>query len=291
MDDVITRLNYINDKIIRINTCEDNYERMYQLYFSYTELNNIFGMPINYSKEIKEFGRKILDNIFNIINISPKHNELIFIPDILRGLLENKFESMYDNDDNINLMGHELDPLLKVTQSILDIFENYLYGVTNKNYYKNALKLLIYNADPISSEQLVIDYVRYSSINILNRLEEEGLIDSGELLAFRNHDIKDEMRILGIYRKEPLSKQELDKKITSYIVNRTNELKMFKDKSIKINSKISKFENILNDCKKCSYADNLMLNGSLLYDRIDDLQKALKEIKEAFDGGKENGIN
>ena len=291
METVLKRLEYINNEIIKINTYKDAYKRMYQLYFSYNELNNIFGMPINYSKEIKEFGKEILNNIFNIINESPKHNELIFIPDILRGLLENKFESMYDIDDSIQLMGHELNQLLDVTKIILDIFENYLYGVVNKDYYKYTLKSLIHNANPVSSNQIVIDYVRYASINILNRLEEEELIDLDEPLNFRNSNIKDEMRTFGIYRKEPLSKQELDEKITSYIVNRANELKLLKDKSISIDNKINKFTSILNGCKQYPHTDNLIINNSLLYDKLDELQKVLKEIKEAFDGGKENDNN
>ena len=291
METVLKRLEYIKNKVIRINTYDDSYERMYQLYFAYNELNNIFGMPVNYSDEIKKFGRDILDSIFNLINRSPKYNELIFIPDILRGLLENKFESMYDTDDAIQLMGHELDPLLDVTKKTLDIFENYLYGVTNKDYYKYALKSLIHKADPIAGEQIVIDYVRYMSINILNRLEEEELIDSDATLDFRNDNMKDEMRIFGIYRKEPLSKQELDKKITSYIINRANELKALKDKCIAIDDKINKFVSILNGCKQYPHTDNLIINNSKLYDKLDELQKVLKEIKEAFNGGKENDNN
>lgn len=66
---------------------------------------------------------------------------------------------------------------------------------------------------------------------------------------------------------------------------------MLKDKSIAIDSKIDRFVSILNECKRYPHTDSLMVNNSLLYGRIDDLQKALKEIKEAFDGGKENGIN
>lgn len=94
------------------------------------------------------------------------------------------------------------------------------------------------------------------------------------------HLLEKDMKTFGIYRKEPLSKEELDKKITKHIIKRTRELTEIKNKSKNTEKAIDDLEYIINKCKKCSWADNIMLNGSMVIENIEDIQKALDKIKE-----------
>ena len=281
MDDVITRLKFLKEMLNRINGIENRDERMYQIYSAYNELIKIFSIPIKYTEDEKELGKGVLELIFWIINRSPNNNELIFIPNILRGMLENKFENLYIDDNDYSILGHELDSLIDVTNKALEIFEDYLYGIQSTDYYRNNLMILIYKADPISSDELTVDYVRYIVSTMSARLEEEGILNLDEYIkGYYETSIRKDMKTFGIYRKEPLSKEELDKKITEHIIKRTRELTEIKNKSKNTEKAIDDLEYIINKCKKCSWADNIMLNGSMVIENIEDIQKALDKIKE-----------
>lgn len=281
MDDVITRLKFLKEMLNRINGIENRDERMYQIYSAYNELIKIFSIPIKYTGDEKELGKGVLELIFWIINRSPNNNELIFIPNILRGMLENKFENLYIDDNDYSILGHELDSLIDVTNKALEIFEDYLYGIQSTDYYRNNLMILIHKADPISSDELTVDYVRYIVSTMSARLEEEGILNLDEYIkGYYKTSIRKDMKTFGIYRKEPLSKEELDKKITEHIIKRTRELTEIKNKSKNTEKAIDDLEYIINKCKKCSWADNIMLNGSMVIENIEDIQKALDKIKE-----------
>jgi len=281
MDDVITRLKFLKEMLNRINGIENRDERMYQIYSAYNELIKIFSIPIKYTEDEKELGKWVLELIFWIINRSPNNNELIFIPNILRGMLENKFENLYIDDNDYSILGHELDSLIDVTNKALEIFEDYLYGIQSTDYYRNNLMILIHKADPISSDELTVDYVRYIVSTMSARLEEEGILNLDEYIkGYYETSIRKDMKTFGIYRKEPLSKEELDKKITEHIIKRTRELTEIKNKSKNTEKAIDDLEYIINKCKKCSWADNIMLNGSMVIENIEDIQKALDKIKE-----------
>jgi hypothetical protein len=281
MDDVITRLKFLKEMLNRINGIENRDERMYQIYSAYNELIKIFSIPIKYTEDEKELGKGVLELIFWIINRSPNNNELIFIPNILRGMLENKFENLYIDDNDYSILGHELDSLIDVTNKALEIFEDYLYGIQSTDYYRNNLMILIHKADPISSDELTVDYVRYIVSTMSARLEEEGILNLDEYIkGYYETSIRKDMKTFGIYRKEPLSKEELDKKITEHIIKRTRELTEIKNKSKNTEKAIDDLEYIINKCKKCSWADNIMLNGSMVIENIEDIQKALDKIKE-----------
>lgn len=281
MDDVITRLKFLKEMLNRINGIENRDERMYQIYSAYNELIKIFSIPIKYTGDEKELGKGVLELIFWIINRSPNNNELISIPNILRGMLENKFENLYIDDNDYSILGHELDSLIDVTNKALEIFEDYLYGIQSTDYYRNNLMILIHKADPISSDELTVDYVRYIVSTMSARLEEEGILNLDEYIkGYYETSIRKDMKTFGIYRKEPLSKEELDKKITEHIIKRTRELTEIKNKSKNTEKAIDDLEYIINKCKKCSWADNIMLNGSMVIENIEDIQKALDKIKE-----------
>ena len=281
MDDVITRLKFLKEMLNRINGIENSDERMYQIYSAYNELIKIFSIPIKYTEDEKELGKGVLELIFWIINRSPNNNELIFIPNILRGMLENKFENLYIDDNDYSILGHELDSLIDVTNKALEIFEDYLYGIQSTDYYRNNLMILIHKADPISSDELTVDYVRYIVSTMSARLEEEGILNLDEYIkGYYETSIRKDMKTFGIYRKEPLSKEELDKKITEHIIKRTRELTEIKNKSKNTEKAIDDLEYIINKCKKCSWADNIMLNGSMVIENIEDIQKELDKIKE-----------
>ena len=281
MDDVITRLKFLKEMLNRINGIENRDERMYQIYSAYNELIKIFSIPIKYTEDEKELGKGVLELIFWIINRSPNNNELIFIPNILRGMLENKFENLYIDDNDYSILGHELDSLIDVTNKALEIFEDYLYGIQSTDYYRNNLMILIHKADPISSDELTVDYVRYIVSTMSARLEEEGILNLDEYIkGYYETSIRKDMKTFGIYRKEPLSKEELDKKITEHIIKRTRELTEIENKSKNTEKAIDDLEYIINKCKKCSWADNIMLNGSMVIENIEDIQKALDKIKE-----------
>ena len=281
MDDVITRLKFLKEMLNRINGIENRDERMYQIYSAYNELIKIFSIPIKYTEDEKELGKGVLELIFWIINRSPNNNELISIPNILRGMLENKFENLYIDDNDYSILGHELDSLIDVTNKALEIFEDYLYGIQSTDYYRNNLMILIHKADPISSDELTVDYVRYIVSTMSARLEEEGILNLDEYIkGYYETSIRKDMKTFGIYRKEPLSKEELDKKITEHIIKRTRELTEIKNKSKNTEKAIDDLEYIINKCKKCSWADNIMLNGSMVIENIEDIQKALDKIKE-----------
>lgn len=281
MDDVITRLKFLKEMLNRINGIENRDERMYQIYSAYNELIKIFSIPIKYTEDEKELGKGVLELIFWIINRSPNNNEIIFIPNILRGMLENKFENLYIDDNDYSILGHELDSLIDVTNKALEIFEDYLYGIKSTDCYRNNLMILIHKADPISSDELTVDYVRYIVSTMSARLEEEGILNLDEYIkGYYETSIRKDMKTFGIYRKEPLSKEELDKKITEHIIKRTRELTEIKNKSKNTEKAIDDLEYIINKCKKCSWADNIMLNGSMVIENIEDIQKALDKIKE-----------
>ena len=290
MESTLRRLEYIQYRLNNINKAEDDYDKMCQLYFAYVELKNIFGAPSNFTEEIKQFGRELLDNIINIINRSPKGNELIFIPHILRGYLETRFEGMYDTDENARLMGHELDNLVEVAKYTTLILEEYLYDVKDENSYTHLIRSLAYKADPVTADDLVKEYVRYVLLNIITRLEEEKLLDPNKTSEFKG-SIIDTMRTMGVYRKEPLSKEELEKKITRFVIGRTAELVRIREEGKLIENTVNNFETLLNECKIYSYGDDLMLDSAKIIKNIDELQKSLSKIKEAINGGKENGIN
>lgn len=281
MDDVITRLKFLKEMLNRINGIENRDERMYQIYSAYNELIKIFSIPIKYTEDEKELGKGVLELIFWIINRSPNNNELIFIPNILRGMLENKFENLYIDDNDYSILGHELDSLIDVTNKALEIFEDYLYGIQSTDYYRNNLMILIHKADPISSDELTVDYVRYIVSTMSARLEEEGILNLDEYIkGYYETSIRKDMKTFGIYRKEPFSKEELDKKITEHIIKRARELTEIRNKSKSTEKAIDNLEYVINKCKKCSWADNIMLNGTMVIENIEDIQKALDKIKE-----------
>lgn len=281
MDDVITRLNFLKEMLNRTNGIENRNERMYQIYSAYNDLIKIFSIPIKYTEDEKELGKEVLELIFWIINRSQNNNELIFIPNMLRGMLENKFENLYIDDNDYSILGHELDSLIDVANKALEIFEEYLYGTKSTDYYRNNLMILIHKADPVSGDELTVDYVRYIVSTMSARLEEEGILNLDEYIkGFYETSIRKDMKIFGIYRKEPLSKEELDKKITKHIIKRARELTEIKNKSKNTEKAIDNLEYIINKCKKCSWADNIMLNGTMVIENIEDIQKALDKIKE-----------
>ena len=280
MDNVITRLKFLKEMLNRTNGIENKNERMYQIYSAYNDLIKIFSIPIKYTEDEKELGKEVLELIFWIINRSQNNNELIFIPSILRGMLENKFENLYIDDD-YSILGHELDSLIDVANKALEIFEDYLYGIKSTDYYRNNLMILIHKADPVAGDELTIDYVRYIVSTMSARLEEEGILNLDEYIkGYYETSIRKDMKTFGIYREEPLSKEELDKKITKHIIKRARELTEIKNKSKNTEKAIDDLEYIINKCKKCSWADNIMLNGSMVIENIEDIQKALDKIKE-----------
>ena len=270
MDDVITRLKFLKEMLNRTNGIENRNERMYQIYSAYNDLIKIFSIPVKYTEDEKELGKEVLELIFWIINRSPNNNELIFIPSILRSMLENKFENLYIDDNDYSILGHELDSLIDVANKALEIFEEYLYGTESADYYRNNLMILIHKADPVSGDELTVDYVRYIVSTMSARLEEEGILNLDEYIkGYYETSIKKDMKIFGIYRKEPLSKEELDKKITKHIIKRARELTEIRNKSKSTEKAIDNLEYVINKCKKCSWADNIMLNGTMFIENIE----------------------